>query len=127
MPKELQDAEIDDREIARIEAIICSMTPAERRDPTLINGSRRVRIAEGSGVTTSDVNGLLKQFKMVQQMMQSARQGQDAASSRAASCRLPSPSRGSPVRAIGYDSHRTRRYPCSRPCVPDERNAAPWP
>ena len=56
-------------EINRIEAIICSMTPAERRDPSVINGSRRVRIAKGSGVTPADVNGLLKQFKMVQQMM----------------------------------------------------------
>jgi signal recognition particle subunit SRP54 len=75
MPKELKDAEIDEREIARIEAIICSMTPAERRDPSLINGSRRVRIAQGSGVTTQDVNGLLKQFKMVQQMMRGAAKG----------------------------------------------------
>ena len=75
MPKELKDAEIDESEIARIEAIICSMTPAERRDPSLINGSRRVRIARGSGVTTQDVNGLLKQFKMVQQMMRGAAKG----------------------------------------------------
>ncbi len=75
MPKELKDAEIDEGEIARIEAIICSMTPAERRDPSLINGSRRMRIAQGSGVTTQDVNGLLKQFKMVQQMMRGAAKG----------------------------------------------------
>jgi signal recognition particle subunit SRP54 len=75
MPKELKDAEIDEGEIARIEAIICSMTPAERRDPSLINGSRRLRIAQGSGVTTQDVNGLLKQFKMVQQMMRGAAKG----------------------------------------------------
>ena len=75
MPKELKNAEIDDREIARVEAIICSMTPAERRDPSLINGSRRLRIAQGSGVTTQDVNGLLKQFKMVQQMMRGAAKG----------------------------------------------------
>ena len=75
MPKELKDAEIDDGELARVEAIICSMTPAERRDPSLINGSRRMRIAQGSGVTTQDVNGLLKQFKMVQQMMRGAAKG----------------------------------------------------
>jgi signal recognition particle subunit SRP54 len=75
MPKELRDAEIDDGELARVEAIICSMTPAERRDPSLINGSRRQRIARGSGVTTQDVNGLLKQFKMVQQMMRGAAKG----------------------------------------------------
>jgi signal recognition particle subunit SRP54 len=75
VPKELKNAEVDDREIARVEAIICSMTPAERRDPSLINGSRRMRIAQGSGVTTADVNGLLKQFKMVQQMMKGVGKG----------------------------------------------------
>jgi signal recognition particle subunit SRP54 len=75
VPKEIRDAEIDDKEINRIEAIICAMTPAERRDPSIINGSRRVRIANGSGVTTQDVNGLLKQFKTVQQMMKSAGKG----------------------------------------------------
>ncbi len=75
VPKEIKNADIDDREINRIEAIICSMTPAERRNPSMINGSRRVRIANGSGVTPADVNGLLKQFKMVQQMMKSAGKG----------------------------------------------------
>jgi signal recognition particle subunit SRP54 len=75
VPKEIRDAEIDDGEINRIEAIICAMTPAERRDPSIINGSRKTRIANGSGVTTQDVNGLLKQFKMVQQMMKSAGKG----------------------------------------------------
>jgi signal recognition particle subunit SRP54 len=75
MPKELREAEIDDKEINRVEAIICAMTPAERRDPSIINGSRKTRIANGSGVTTQDVNGLLKQFKMVQQMMKSAGKG----------------------------------------------------
>jgi signal recognition particle subunit SRP54 len=69
IPKELRKAEIDDKEMARVEAIIKSMTPAERRDPSIINGSRRLRIANGSGVTTSEVNALLKQFKMMQQMM----------------------------------------------------------
>jgi len=75
VPKELKDADIDDGEINRIEAIICSMTAAERDDPSIINGSRRARIARGSGVTIQDVNGLLKQFKMVQQMMKSAGKG----------------------------------------------------
>ncbi len=69
MPKEIRNQQIDDREITRIEAIIQSMTPAERRKPDLINGSRRGRIARGAGVTSSDVNSLLKQFKQVQQMM----------------------------------------------------------
>jgi signal recognition particle subunit SRP54 len=75
VPKEIKNAEIDDGEIDRVEAIICSMTPAEREDPSIINGSRRVRIAKGSGVTPADVNALLKQFKMVQQMMKGARKG----------------------------------------------------
>jgi signal recognition particle subunit SRP54 len=69
IPKELKKAEIDDSEIARIEAIIRSMTPQERREPQLINGSRRLRIANGSGMTTTEVNQLLKQFKEVQKMM----------------------------------------------------------
>jgi signal recognition particle subunit SRP54 len=69
MPKEIRNQQIDDREISRIEAIIHSMTPAERRKPDLINGSRRGRIARGAGVNSADVNSLLKQFKQVQQMM----------------------------------------------------------
>ena len=79
MPKEVRNAEIDDREITRIEAIIQSMTPDERRKPDLINGSRRGRIAKGAGVNSADVNNLLKQFKQVQQMMRS-----DGAAARAA-------------------------------------------
>jgi signal recognition particle subunit SRP54 len=69
VPKEMRNAEIDDGELGRVEAIICSMTPTERLDPAIINGSRRSRIAAGSGTTTAQVNALLKQFKMVQQMM----------------------------------------------------------
>jgi signal recognition particle subunit SRP54 len=69
MPKEIRNAEIDDKEIGRVEAIIRSMTPEERRKPELINGSRRTRIAKGSGTTATEVNNLLKQFKQVQQMM----------------------------------------------------------
>jgi signal recognition particle subunit SRP54 len=69
VPKEVRNAEIDDRELGRIEAMIRSMTPEERRRPELINGSRRTRIAQGSGTSTSDINNLLKQFKQVQQMM----------------------------------------------------------
>jgi signal recognition particle subunit SRP54 len=75
IPKEIRNAEIDDNEINRIEAIICSMTPKERRDPSIINGSRRARIAVGSGVTTQDVNALLKQFKTVQQIMRGVGKG----------------------------------------------------
>jgi signal recognition particle subunit SRP54 len=69
IPKEVKNAEIDDKEVARIEAIIRSMTPAERNDPAIINGSRRLRIANGSGSSTSEVNLLLKQFAEMQKMM----------------------------------------------------------
>jgi signal recognition particle subunit SRP54 len=69
LPKEIKQAEIDDRELGKVEALIRSMTPAERVDPSIINGSRRARIAKGSGTTTTDVNMLLKQFKEVQHMM----------------------------------------------------------
>jgi signal recognition particle subunit SRP54 len=69
VPKELKNVEIEDREIARVEAIIRSMTPQEREDPSIISGSRRTRIANGSGVSSSDVNNLLKQFKEMQRMM----------------------------------------------------------
>ena len=69
IPKELRQAEIDDREVGRVEAIIRSMTPEERRSPEIMNGSRRLRIANGSGTTTSEVNQLLKQFKDMQKMM----------------------------------------------------------
>jgi signal recognition particle subunit SRP54 len=69
MPKEVRNADIDDNALGRIEAIIRSMTPEERRKPELINGSRRLRIAQGSGTTTNEINSLLKQFKQVQTMM----------------------------------------------------------
>ncbi|MEI8002247.1 MAG: signal recognition particle protein [Actinomycetes bacterium] len=71
VPKELRDAQIDEGQLTRIEAIICSMTLEERRNPTSIDGSRRIRIARGSGTTTQDVNALLKQFKTVSQMIRS--------------------------------------------------------
>jgi signal recognition particle subunit SRP54 len=69
LPKELKGVDVDDRELVRIEAIIQSMTRAERIRPELINGSRRNRIAKGSGTSTNDVNNLLKQFKQMQHMM----------------------------------------------------------
>jgi len=71
VPKELRDAQIEEGELGRVEAIICSMTPDERAEPTRINGSRRLRIANGSGTTTQQVNALLKQFKAVNQLVRS--------------------------------------------------------
>jgi signal recognition particle subunit SRP54 len=69
MPKELKGAEIGDDQLKPVEAIIRSMTPAERRKPEVINGSRRTRIANGSGTTVGDVNRLVKQFSEMQKMM----------------------------------------------------------
>lgn len=65
--KELE--QFDEREVDRTEAIIRSMTPAERRDPSIIDGSRRRRIAFGSGVTVSQVNALLQRFEQAAKMM----------------------------------------------------------
>jgi signal recognition particle subunit SRP54 len=61
--------EIPEKDLSRIEAIICSMTMRERRNPDLLNGSRRKRIAIGSGTQVSDVNRLVKQFDQARQMM----------------------------------------------------------
>ncbi|RRD46264.1 signal recognition particle protein [Tessaracoccus sp. OH4464_COT-324] len=63
--------EIDEREIDRIEAIICSMTPAERDDVSILNGSRRARIAKGAGVEVSAVNNLVNRFVDARKMMES--------------------------------------------------------
>ena len=76
IPKELKNVNIDDKELNRVEAIIRSMTPWERQNPERIDGSRRLRIANGSGSTTSEVNLLLKQFKETQKMMKSMGLGQ---------------------------------------------------
>jgi signal recognition particle subunit SRP54 len=67
--KQLKNLKVDDRELVKIEAIINSMTPEERRRHALINGSRRKRIAGGSGTTIQDVNRLLKNYTQVMKMM----------------------------------------------------------
>ena len=69
----LTNIQIDPKQIARIEAIILSMTEQEKKDPSIIKASRKTRIAKGSGVSVSEVNKLLEQFdnykKMVKNMM----------------------------------------------------------
>ena len=65
-----QLAQVDDKQLDRLQAIICGMTPAERADPKIINASRRQRIARGSGVTVSDVNQLVERFFEARKMMQ---------------------------------------------------------
>ncbi|CAB4556736.1 unannotated protein [freshwater metagenome] len=69
VPKEMKNAELGDDQVKITEAIIRSMTPEERRSPEIINGSRRARIAKGSGTEVSDVNRLIKQFTEMQKMM----------------------------------------------------------
>ena len=66
---QLKDAEVSDDQVKRTEAIIRSMTPEERENPSIINGSRRTRIAKGSGTQVQDVNRLVKQFAEMQKMM----------------------------------------------------------
>jgi signal recognition particle subunit SRP54 len=73
--KNLKGMQPDDRELKRVEAIISSMTPGERHDHTIINGSRRRRIAAGSGTTVQDVNRLLKNFAMTQKMIKQVAKG----------------------------------------------------
>ena len=73
--RQVKNMKVDERQIDRIEAIILSMTPAERRNHRLINGSRRRRIAAGSGTSVQTVNQLLAQFKQVQKMMKQVGKG----------------------------------------------------
>ena len=70
--KALKDVEMSNDSFKGIEAIILSMTPAEREKPEIINGSRRKRIADGSGTSVAEVNRLLKQFEGTRKMMKSA-------------------------------------------------------
>jgi signal recognition particle subunit SRP54 len=69
MNKAVKNADVDEKQIVKVESIIQSMTLAERGNPKILNGSRRKRIARGSGNTIQDVNRLLKQFKEMQKMM----------------------------------------------------------
>jgi signal recognition particle subunit SRP54 len=73
--KQLKNMEVDEREFVRIEAIINSMTPKERRQHGIINGSRRKRIANGSGTSVQDVNKLLKNYVQMLKMMKKINKG----------------------------------------------------
>jgi len=73
--KMLKQANLDPKRMRHVEAIVLSMTPEERKNPTIINGSRRSRIAKGSGRPTNEVNRLLEQFKDMQKMMKKASSG----------------------------------------------------
>ncbi|MBE0528810.1 MAG: signal recognition particle protein, partial [Thermoleophilia bacterium] len=67
--KELKNVQVDDKQLDRIEAMVFSMTRQERRHPDIIDGSRRRRIAAGSGTSVQDVNSLLKQYREMQKML----------------------------------------------------------
>jgi signal recognition particle subunit SRP54 len=73
--KAMKNLEVDERELIKIEAIINSMTPHERRQHTIINGSRRRRIAGGSGTTVQDINRLLKNYTQVMKMIKKINKG----------------------------------------------------
>jgi signal recognition particle subunit SRP54 len=75
MAKELKNAKVDEKEFTRIVAIIDSMTPRERDNHMIINGSRRRRIARGSGTSVQDVNNLLKQYAQARKMMKTMTTG----------------------------------------------------
>jgi len=73
--KQLKGVRVDERELDRIEAIVTSMTAEERRNPHIIDGSRRKRIATGSGTTVQGVNQLTKQFFQMQKVMRQLQEG----------------------------------------------------
>jgi signal recognition particle subunit SRP54 len=75
MGKELRGVKVDERDFDRIQAIILAMTPQERRHPELINGSRRLRIARGSGTNVQAVKQLIKQFEQMRKVMRQVAQG----------------------------------------------------
>jgi signal recognition particle subunit SRP54 len=75
MGRQLQGAQIDEKQMAHTEAIILSMTPLERENPQILNASRKKRIAAGCGLEVVDVNRLLKQFDMMQQMVKQFSKG----------------------------------------------------
>ena len=71
----LTDVKIDPKQMARIEAIVLSMTPKERRNPDIIKASRKTRIAAGSGTSVQEVNKLLQQFDQMKKMMKMVTNG----------------------------------------------------
>ena len=89
MKEQLAQNKPDEKQMARVEAIICSMTAAERRDEKLINGSRRKRIAAGSGTSVEDVNRLLKQFQEMKKVLKMIGQGGMPGMPKALKGRLP--------------------------------------
>ncbi len=103
MPKELKGAQIDDDDLKPVEAIIRSMTPEERAQPVIINGSRRARIAAGSGTTVGDVNRLVKQFSEMQKMMKKMGGGMGGGGRRGKKGKKGKKGKGRPQVPAGFD------------------------
>jgi signal recognition particle subunit SRP54 len=72
----MKGLKVDEKDLLRVEAIVLSMTPEERARPQIIDGSRRRRIAQGSGMTITEVNHLLRDFEMMKKMMKGMMKGQ---------------------------------------------------
>ena len=72
---QIKDLKVDDKEFVRIEAIIYSMTKKERKNPKILNASRRKRIAQGSGTTVQQINKFMDSFEMTQKMMKKMQDG----------------------------------------------------
>jgi signal recognition particle subunit SRP54 len=89
LKNQLKDTKVDEKELNRVVAIVDSMTPAERRNHMIINGSRRRRIAKGSGTSVQDVNSLLKQYAQARKMMKSLSGGAGMLGKRLAKMKLP--------------------------------------
>ena len=106
----LKDVDFDEKELSRVEAIIQSMTPAERTDPAIINNSRRQRIARGCGRTVSDVNTLVRQFDQVKVMMRAMAGGGG----------LPSLPHGMGPQGLGGPPRPGRGKPKNRPHRPKQ-------
>ncbi|MGQ9863608.1 MAG: signal recognition particle protein [Bacteroidia bacterium] len=77
MAKQIKDTDLDERSLKHVEAIILSMTPQERRNPLIINGSRRRRIAQGSGTSIQQVNQLLREYEQMKKMLRSVQKFQN--------------------------------------------------
>ena len=117
--KQVRDAEIDERQLDRVQAIILSMTPKERREPAVIDGSRRKRIAAGSGTSVQQVNQVLQQYRQMRKMMK------QFASGGVLSCRVP-PCPPRPWRSWScLPGSRATPRPCSTSSPPPARWSGP--
>ena len=136
--QQLGALKVDDKELDRLQAIITSMTPAERANPKIIDGSRRRRIAAGSGTNVQAVSHLVKQFAQMQKVMRQIAQGQDALAAAAGRGPLTcSPSRSSSaqlrleVKSLGRTSPADPRGQQEEPDLARRRRrrplAARWP